>query len=100
MHIIDRLTVTQVPIAKNIFELVIKLKSSEAVAEGFTILNKSNILFYQSAWIAGIDYIEDGNRMNEEQEFIQVDEHDEINPYKITQSTRKQQKLNEEDGNH
>jgi hypothetical protein len=48
---IKRRTITQVPIIQNVIELVHKLAEADGIQEGLKIMNKKNIILFDSSWI-------------------------------------------------
>ena len=78
-------TITQVPITQNVIELVHKLAEADGIQEGLKITNKKNVILFDSSWIAGVDY-EDKSYVAEEDDSIQGDERDEMNPNEILEA--------------
>jgi len=55
-HVIKRRQVTPVPITPAIIKQVDTIAMQEAVPAGLKIKNRTGQIFYDSAWIAGVDY--------------------------------------------
>jgi hypothetical protein len=92
-YTIKRRSITQVPITNNIIGVVHKLANADGIKEGLKITNKSNIILYDSSWIAGVDYVD--NEYDEERNNAKNQpENDEMNPNEISEMTRHKQNNN------
>jgi hypothetical protein len=96
-YTIKRRSITQVPITNNIIGLVHKLADANGIKEGLKITNKSNVILYDSSWIAGVDYVDEeyddeyGEERNNEKNQL---ENGEMNPNEILEMTCHKQNNN------
>jgi hypothetical protein len=72
--LITRRKITPVPITPSIITQVHELAEIEQMPEGLKIANRTGRLFYDSAWIAGVDY--DNEAFDEEADDDYVDDED------------------------
>jgi hypothetical protein len=99
-YTIKRRSITQVPITNNIIGLVHKLADADGIKEGLKITNKSNVILYDSSWIAGMDYVDeeyDDEYSEERNNEIKQLENDEMNPNEISEMTCHKQNNNDDD---
>jgi hypothetical protein len=84
---IKRRSVTTIPITKNVIDLVHDMANKDNIKDGLKIETKSGKILYDSAWIAGVDYIEnnfdDEKSVDNENEIIDIDE---MNPNEILEN--------------
>ena len=79
-YTMKRRSITQVPITKYITTLVHKLEDADGIRDGWKIANKSNVILFDSSWIAGVDYVDEkDDDYNEDDKNKQ--EHDEQRCY-------------------
>jgi hypothetical protein len=94
--IITRRRITPVPITPAILKQVHALAESEGMPDGLKIENKTGQIFYDSAWIAGVDYDDEAFDDEFEQDYKNTDSQqdndnlpeghfDEIDPDNITE---------------
>ena len=72
-RVIQRRTVTAVPITKQVIDVVHAMATSEGMPDGLKIETKSGIILYDSSWIAGVDY-DDGRIVEHEYDEDEFDE--------------------------
>ena len=95
--VIKRRTVTPVPITPAIIKQVHALAAQERMPEGLKIENRTGQLFYDSAWIAGVDYNEEefddqfdedyadeDSERNDDDDDLPEGQFDEIDPDEMT----------------
>ena len=76
---LTRRTVTPVPITPAIIKQVHTIADQEGMPEGLKIANRTGQIFYDTAWIAGVDYDEEGFDDEFEEEYEDDDEASERN---------------------
>jgi hypothetical protein len=75
---ITRRNITKIPITKAIQDQVAGLARAEDMPQGLKITSKTDIVLYDSSWIAGVDYL-----LEEEEEEINNQDFDEMHPDNI-----------------
>ena len=76
--LITRRVVTPMPITPSIIQQVHALAEQEGMPKGLKISNRTGLIFYDTAWIAGVDYADDGNGNEDDNEDNADDEEDEL----------------------
>jgi hypothetical protein len=100
--LITRRVVTPVPITPSVIQQVHALAEQEGMPKGLKISNRTGRIFYDTAWIAGVDYADDGNKEDEDAEEDEEDEltsnehDDDPDPDEFTVSDKKPDEVDEE----